>query len=660
MLSESQALSFVLDRVAPDGIQSERRPLEEQWFGNMAYLYDRPHFVPEQGIIRPPKDPKYVRTKYHANLILPKVMRAIAKLEGVHATLEPLPLSDERDDLRAAKLAGKVFGYLQEQTKFRRKHFRVLSWAAVCGSGFYRVTWNPAAGKKSRTYFQKGTRRPDMRAMFDPTLKAQLDKSGSFQDIPSGDIDLTVAEPFQTWWDPNARGGGVDDCTWMATAIARSPAAIKAQWGVDVSPSTDDMMGTEIYRDVLAFIAGDNYRGIGIPGKERNNLCREIDFYSAPSDENDWQGQHIVVAGGKVLHNDVNPYGWLPFVKIDWFPVEGRFIGLSLVDQLRGPQRARNRAREHVMRFMETSAYAPLILPKNSGIKPVQVAAVHGLILEMDMMGSAPVFGQPAQLPPFVMQNATEAENEMNNIAAQADPTNSKLPGQLRSGVAVQAVQADNNSILTPTSEGMLEGVADLGSKMLELVGTHYEEARVMQIVGPNGDIDVKRVLGSDLRNHYRLRVQAQPGMLDSTESRQARIFEAAQLGILNLADPYEKVLALKGLHFHTADDFANSLLQQETGEWREIDKMLADAAYQSQPMPWMNAYIRSKVLEKFLNSPEFEKLAPLYQKKVATRWQAFAQIIQQQMQAQAALAQQTQGTPGAKGQPSAPRQPQQ
>jgi hypothetical protein len=64
---------------------------------------------------------------------------------------------------------------------------------------------------------------------------------------------------------------------------------------------------------------------------------------------------------------------------------------------------------------------------------------------------------------------------------------------------------------------------------------------------------------------------------------------------------------------------------------------------------------LRSKVLERRLNSREFDMLTPLVKEKLSRRWAVFseqlAQRVQQQMQLQAMMA----GTPGKKGEASRP-----
>lgn len=630
--------------------------MEETWFSNMAYFYGKPFFVPENGVIRPPRDTRFTRNKYQANLILPKVMRSIAKLQGLNATMMPLPMSDDRRDVQAARLARSAFEHAQRITDFKQKQRRAMMWAAVCGFGILRPGWDPDIGHPSRIYLNENDDSPNIEALFNEELRLYLEQKGRFREVRPGDLSLEVIEPFQFWWDTNSRGGGIKDCLWCGTEVYKPVDLLRSQWGADIQPSNEKFPGVEQFREILAFISGDGASSPLSMRAPRKDLACEIEIYEVPLAHNGWKGRHVVMVGNKIVKDGPNVYGKLPYIKYDWFPVEGRFGGLSLVEQLRGPQRARNEARTHMMRFMRNAGYGLTLVPKGNGIKPIQMANVPGLIVEYDPANGTPAFSPPPQLGQHVPMNAAEAEAEMDKISAQADPTNSKLPGQLRSGVAVSAVQADNNAILTPTSEAMLEATADLGTTFLELMGRFYDAPRIMQVQGPNGEIDVKRFTGAELRGHYRIQVVAQPDLLDSVEARHARLFEAAQLGILNPQDPDDKSVLIRGLAFNTKSEWIDYRLQQELAETREIDRVISDPTYEAAVLPWNDPIIRSRVLERFLNSLEFENLDQSAQQRLVQRWTQFKQELALRAQQQMDMMAATKGAPGETGEASQPR----
>jgi hypothetical protein len=537
-----------------------------------------------------------------------------------------------------------VFNHLWQVTKFQSKRRRALLWAAICGSGFWKITWDPDAGTPNRIWLNEDSEDPNIDAVFNPPLRQHLERQNRFKDIYPGEVSVEVVEPMQFWWDPNARGGGIAECEWVCQRTAVPVNQIKETYGVTVQPDNGDMSGVEQYREAFAWMAGGLFSPLRVHRPTVNDRAVVFEFFERPLKSNGQKGKHIVIAGDKVVKSGPNPYATtgapLPFVKIDWFPEEGRFMGGALVEDLRHPQRAYNESRSHSIEYQRTHGYAPTYLPKGNGIKPAQIVAMHGPVYEYNATVGAPIFGQPPNLPPYIAENAGAARGEMDAIAAQSDPSNNRLPGQLRSGAAIQQMQADNNAILTPISEALLESVAEAGTQMLQLVGLFYDDPRVMQVTGKSGDYEVKHFTGSDLRGQYQLQVLAQPAMLESIEAREAKLMDAVQLGVLNPMNPEHMVLLFKGLNFHTADEFIQSIVQQDTAEEREITRMIETPEYLPMPQPWMDPNIRAKTLERYLNSQEFETLDDLTKKKLVARWEGFTQMIQQRMQAQIEMAQ--------------------
>ncbi len=610
--------------------------------------------------LRPPRSVDPNLRRYKENLILPKVTRAVAKLSQINGQFRVAPKSGDRKDRHAAKIGDLIFSHLRQSTKFEAKRRRALTWAAICGSGFLKVCWDPDKGDALRIYQRsRQDKTPIVTPYYDDDLRRQKDADGEFYDLFEGDIACEVVSPFQLHWDPMAKDEGIEGCRWVAQVSACLIEDIKNRYGVVVEASETDR-GSEFYERQIAFMADGVGANSAIPKSEVGKRVRVIEYFERPSKSNSMEGRYILVAGDQVIRNERNPYAAtgspLPFIKLDWFPMPGRFTGLSLVDQLRGPQREHNEARAHAISFRATNGHAPTFLAKGAGIKPVQMAGVHGAIYEYNSAYPPPVFGQAPQLPPYIFELANQAQRAMNEISAQADPTNGKLPGQIRAAAGIQMMQADNNAILTPTSESMLEGVADAGTQMLQLAGVYYDTPRVIQVIGKGGEFDVEAFTGADLRGHYQLKIFGQPGSLETAESYQAKVMEMTQLGILNPQDPHDRTLALKALNFGTESEIVNTKMRQVNAAERELERMVEDPMFFPQPQPWQEPSTRIRVLEDYMNSQEFEQLDDYAKQKIAQVWQGYTQIMQQQMQAQMAMMQAQQGGPGQKGQASQPR----
>ena len=663
-LDKKQAYTYVTGRLDVDGTRAERRPLEQLWFENEAYFAGAQHFIVDKGRIRYPNHRNPNREWFQANRILPKVYRAVSKLLQTNAVFKVAPKSGDRDARHAAKVGEMVFEHLRQVTDFENKQFRTLMWAAICGSGFMKVTWDPDAGEPQRVYLQevKGEGKiPDIRPIYDSHLRQEREQKGLFEDIMPGEAKVDVVSPFQMHWDHSARDGGIDDCSWVAQISAVHVDDIYDHYGVRVTPQPSEPSGARLYEATIAPLTPG--LKMGTPGPNATERADEraqvVEFFERPMKRNGWKGRYILLAGNQVIRSEDNPYAAsgapLPFVKLDWFKMPGRFTGLSLVEQLRPSQKAYNRARSHAIEYQKTYGYAPVFLPKGSGVKPVQLTSLPGVAYEFNSALGAPIFGAPPHLPPYIMQNAEMARAEMDEISAQADPANNKLPGQLRSGPAIQMMQAENNAILTPTSKSTIDATVEVGTQLLQLVGLYYTEPRVIQTIGMGGELEISHFSGADLRGQYNLRIFGEPANLESSESYKATLMDLAQMGVLDPQDPTEKMLILKAIHYNTSNELVNAKLQQEEAEEREIERMVEDQSYLPAPEAWQNAGVRLAVLERYLNTQDYERLEELTQSKIKARWEGFTNIMQQQMMAQMQMMAMQRGVPGETGQASPP-----
>lgn len=650
---------YVLDRFDPDGTQAERVAFEQQWLTSIGLFIGAP-FVQDGRLIRQPTSIKQQSSTYNANLILPKVMRFCAKLGSVNPTVKVLPNTDRWSDLQAAKAAEMFYEHARYVTRFKEKRARALLTAAIYGSGFLKICWRPDKGASDRIYIDRAGR-PNPMVQFDASLRSQYERAGMFRDVAPGEIDGEVIEPWNFWWDPNARGGGIADCRWVSVVSARDVDEIYNETGVRVEPENNVVRGAEMYREIIAFLAAGQSGVAPMAMRPRvSRTAREIAFFSRP-DRDYPMGRYIRLVNDQVIDDRDNPYtasgSPLPFVKYDCYPVEGRFIGISMVELLRQPQKAYNQSRGHMMNMQRTSGYAPVFLQKGSGVKASQVKGIHAQIFEYAIGSVPPQFGQPPSLPAYIGDNAMISKGEMNEISAQTDPANSKLPGQLRSGSAISAVQADSNLILSPTVEKMMSSDEDAGVMMLQLIGMMYDEPRLVTIMGPSGEIDPRYMKGADMRRNYRLRVIAQPGELESAESRTANMLDALQLGALNPQDPEHQILLLRGLKFHSGDDVVNALLVQTNAEEREIEKIIdSQGQYQDDIFPWFDITQRTKILERRMSSREFDIYPEQTKAALVDRWKRYASLIEERAKKQLeamALANGAPATPGKASQPS-------
>lgn len=663
-LSDPEAFQYVHNYVDISGDAPERRALERLWFVNKAYYAGAQYIVLDDGRLRIPRRRGKNREFFQANKILPKVVKATAKLLAMNPDFIVAPKSGEFEDLVASQTSLKVWSHLKQTTKFGKQLRRALNEASLCGTGWLKVTFDPEKGVADRIYTKKGGG-ATLEPMFNEELRRQFELEGQFVDDFPGEVRIDVPSTFSVYWDPNARAGGVDDCMWMAEVGYTPIEDLIDRYG-DLGFAGDDYeRGAALYEENIANLASglQGYNGLGTFAKSQiGTRCRVIEFWERPAPRNNNEGRYILTAGNLVVRNGKNPYAAsgspIPYVKVDWFPFEGRFIQLSLVEQLRPSQKAYNRSRSHAIEYEKTYGYAPVFVPKSAAIKAVNLTSVPGQVFEFEgSMGVAPTFGNTPRLPDYVGQNAAIAAAEMDEISAQASPAKNALPAGIRSGAAIQMVQADNNAVLTPISHALLEAVAQVGTQALQLAGLYYNQSRVAQILGDGQDVETFSFVGADLRGHYEVQLRGEPTALESREAYKQTIMDSIQTGALRPAeDKTHASLIMKALRFHSAEEILDVETRQQQDEHRIIQKTLRDPTFEQQVLPFHDPEARLPVLEHFLNGPQFNKLDPFTQGRIFSRWQQFTAILAQRRQAEIQAQQAIAGTPGQKGEASQPK----
>lgn len=663
---QNEPLDYVLRRVEPGGQQAERRPFEQLWFGNLAYYSGNQHFIAEDGTIRIPRRLNPRKSFYKANFIAPNVLRAVSRLMAANLEFHVAPESPDVRDRHAARVSEKLFSHLRETTHFKRKQTLALIWAAICGSGFLKITWDPLRGEAARVYIHP---RDGVRADLNDFQEREYEKEGWFEDNHLGDVRTDVVNPFQIHWDWAAREGGWEDASWAAQVHSKRIEDLVDEYGTDlrnrVSPEETDA-GAVRYQEAIATMTAGMY-GLNLgqyPHQLWNERTRVIELFDRPAKKNNWEGRYILVAGGHVVRDEPNPYAStgnpIPFVKIDWWPMPGRFIGISLVEQIRAPQKAYNTSRSHQHDVERTNGYPITILPSNAGIRHSKLVSLPGVILEGNLNTSPPIFSNPPNLPPYIGQNSDRALFELNSISAMSSPSKEAYPSGVRSSLAIQAIQEDNNAILSPTAESIAEATREAGRMMLTLAGQLYDQPRVVRTLGKGGEYEVEYFFGAEMRNNHDLRFYGDPSRLETAAAYQERIAMLVEIGVLDPQREEDRVAILKAVDAKTADEIVTDNLQDETQEEKWLERMIGQPGFAPPMLGVENPHVRSKVLERFIKRDEFWEIEEASRQAILQRHQQFSGMIQEQLQRQIELQGELAGSQQRQaGTPSRPRRAQ-
>lgn len=678
-LTDQEALALVNTKVDPSSFETERRSFEEGWIKNLAFFAGKQHFVQEGTRLREPENVPEHRVFYRANFILGSVMRACSKIMQMSGSFAVAPKNGSKLARDAAKLSMKIFEHQKEITSYEYKKMLAYLWAANCGSVYLKPVWDPTAGEPDRFFFDNMKDKTPIGNLSAEEQKQKVE-DGEFMDLPSGDVDIGIVSPFSFYWDWKAREGGIEDCGWCAQVQATDIDDLYDLYGSKAEKvrSMDEWTGSIYYEEALSFMTtGVNSLNTAFttPDEKRGRRVRTVEYWERPNRSNKYKGRHILAAGDQILSNGDNKYrvtGYpLPFVKMDWWPMPGRFPGLSLTEQLVSPQFQYNKARAAITEHQNVHGHPPILSPKGAGIPTGHYTIGSGDVIEYDPLGGMPTVMQIPPLPNEVMQNASLARGEMREIAADASPDVSNLPGGIRGSEGIALMLEEKNIALTPTATASLKVDREVGRMFLSYGKLFYRDQRVMHFAGPNGELKAVHFSNADINND--LRILAEPMQVLSVAGQRSSILDYVQTGVLmNPAllqtDPgafrREQRAVLKALHYSSPDEALEDQLLDEEMQEREIEMIKADpVAYMPReenpeesglPInPFDDHQVHIQVLDRALKGTEFAKLDQISQLAIFQHRQAHVMELERAMQ-MAQMAQE--GAGGAQG--SAPRQP--
>lgn len=234
--AQSETVEMLLKRIDPSGMRVERYRVEEGWLKNMMYFSGQHYFYIEDGrIVDATHDIPTHRVLYKVNLTRMAVQRAAAKVLNVNAKFRCAPKSGDARHLNIAETSERVFDHLRNVTGYNDVTSLVgTMWAAICGSGFYKVYWDPFQGEPDRFYFDS-KEKPSVvpQAFLSETDMREKDRAGLFEDIAKGEVAIDALSPFGVIHDWTSRDKSVRGCHWMGEKHFVDIDRVAERWNVD-------------------------------------------------------------------------------------------------------------------------------------------------------------------------------------------------------------------------------------------------------------------------------------------------------------------------------------------------------------------------------------------------------------------------------------------
>lgn len=713
-LSDADADELVRARVAPGTQKAARRPHDNMVLKNRAYYFGKQYFAQDSLTGRLRDVPH--RAYYKANIVKGNVGRSVAVVRSAHGEFSCAPTKNTRQARHAAWASSKLFEHICDHTGMDAKRMLASTQAAIDGAVFWKVWWDPTRGQGKRFYWADQTGAKVLG--YDPgaSVRAALEEEGRYDDQAEGDISVAVVPYFQCFWDWQARDEGLEGCAWFDQGQVVTMDWIEETFGSSKGVAPDEDKSSSLYyHELVSFLSSSMLRDPTTSDPVESDLEAQTttlhEMWERPSPRNGMLGRYIVWAGGKILVNRDNPYrdtGYaIPFWKQDWDLAPGRFLGLSLVEDLTNPQFQRNRMVSNVIEHVNVFGHPAIIVRKGSGLPTGTYALQPGVVYDTANPQNDINTGPTPTLPKEVIEALSIAKGDMAEISSQAALDATKLPAQIRGAPGLEVILDERNKGLMAPAVNSLLALCQVGRMMLALAKKHYDEDRVVSYIGEDKRFRAMMFARADINTD--LRVLLDPSrILASPAAAKARVMEGVQLGIYDTVNnPDDKIAVLKALEFSGADELIADRLLEEENQEREIQEMIdnptawigervdafapagggmgaqdpgaapgagsegvegAGGEVSQGPapgaMPMHAGYpvnefddhrAHARVLLRFLRSEEYRDLDLLTQTVLLHHYRMHQMALQAQMAQQMMMVQATQGAPGQKGKASQP-----
>lgn len=514
---------------------------------------------------------------YRANHIFPLVLRQVARLAQQDGRFEVLPKTPDWRDIRAAKVAEKIWAHYHAELDFKSTRAELAFWAVCTGTGFGLTEWDVDAGDKRRIYDNPfGEDVP-----LEPQDEQFLDRLGMYRDVAEGELIQEALGPFQVTVPGDfAR---LDQMPWLVIERVRS---IEWMWKHYPSKAakirTEDIrltMSSQYWRRLASIVRNSGFSLGGLSSLSDNESLIVREFWRPPG-ALVRDGARIVACNGTLLENSPHPKVErgidirYPVQMMRYALAPGRFWGVGLVEQLIGPQAEHNEARTQLADHRNNANKIKWMAPRGAELTPTP--AIGGEVWEYNAERGRPEAAVPPPLSQAHVLTPEMALNDMRLIAGQSEVSQGQTPPNVRSGVAIRALQERDIETVGYSFESMEAVCQKMATDALKWIEKSVTAPRAAYMYGHDRVGDLFYFLGGDMRGNIRVRVVPRSMAPRSRAAVMENAYTLAELGFLIPTNPEDRRYVLHAVDVGELDD-AFSVIDQNIRRAQEENEMFAN-----------------------------------------------------------------------------------
>ena len=603
--------------------QQSMYPYYQEWYTNIAFYRGEQNLrwdTISKQLISPPA-PSW-RSRFVFNIIQPSISTLMSKLIKARPWLDVLPATGDIEDGTIAFKNKRVLQFYWEYLKLNLKHLDFLFWYFTTGNAFYKVTWNPRAGDiieasptdlllPEDTLDQKNEIIKLFKKIFDLD-DTKIDFTKKYE-LPVGDINVEIPTPFEMIIPDGIKD--LDSSPWIMQSSYINLETIHDLYGKKVNDiETGDVDDSNFQKTFERKIKNLTKFGTRSTADDyKSNYVRVLELWVKASRKYP-RGKRFIIIKDQIRNEQTeNPYNHKKYPYIHCREIQtGRFWATSTISQLIDIQKNYNRTRNQLIENRETMGSGRWLVPSSAKVSDQSFTGEPNERIEYKFPFK-PEQLDIKPLPSYIERILLSDRTDLQDISGQHEVSRGQVPGQVRSGSAIERLQEADDMRLNRSSLIIDEGLSQLGSFILDVASQFIREQRLGSILGDESSYETFYFTGSQLVgenngpgvSYFRVRVKTFSQLPMSKSAQQDMVERMIQNKIL---DPMvDRALILTMLDLGSTQEQIRPTRNSRAQALRE-NHLMSDGE-QVQPQEWQNHDIHITVHKEFMDSPQFERV---------------------------------------------------
>lgn len=500
-----------------------------------------------------------------------------------------------------------------------------------------------------------------------------------FDEIPLGDVNTAVVEPYRIALDPLATD--LHNARWVMEYCIQPIKWVKEMYGkegegytgkVDEITEEKALSGSMKrffdLRNSSGVKNGGMAEGSGSGDQMVENAVVVKEYYESPCQDYP-KGRLVVVANGICLYSGDSPYtgpeqgDWHPYSECRWELVPGRFWGKSPLDDAVEIQKQINSIDSVIILTRKTHAIPQKLIPLGVGLSPGQWTGRPGQEVFFRDLGTGL---KPETIPASGVDQQVFAEREqrlqdLKAITGSIDILKGDRPPGVTAASALNLLYEVGTGKLFPILDRWKAFVESSQKKQLKLISNKYKEPReqfIKLLKSKNNELSeesINKFIGEDLYDNCNVVVEAGSNVPKLQAAKQALLMELANAQVLGLELPANRVEFQRQLGVTGFDNDVGP--DSKRAEWE--NDLLDNIEHSPDNRPVVldvdQHPIHEEIHARRMKEPSFMSLPMTVQQAYMQHMQEHAQFVQQKQEAEMLQAQASGAQPPEQQDPNAP-----